>query len=165
MYPGWPGNHSVDQAGLESRDPSASASEVLESKVCVTTPRLYSHLYQPPPPQKKKLTWVSSEKLASSISLCINWNDYLFSSKIIAKKPTIDPLISSTLVYIENISLQYITSLKIVGFIVTDLWVSHHKLCMTLREKNHINTRLVKILYKYTNAYMHILQASFFPSS
>jgi hypothetical protein len=31
--PGWPGTHSVDQAGLELRNPSASASQVLGSKV------------------------------------------------------------------------------------------------------------------------------------
>jgi hypothetical protein len=33
-----PGTHSVDQAGLELRNPPASASQVLGSKVCATTP-------------------------------------------------------------------------------------------------------------------------------
>jgi hypothetical protein len=36
---GCPGTHSVDQAGLELRDPPASASHVLGSKACTTTAR------------------------------------------------------------------------------------------------------------------------------
>jgi hypothetical protein len=36
--PGCPGTHFVDQAGLELRNPPASASRVLGSKVCATTP-------------------------------------------------------------------------------------------------------------------------------
>jgi hypothetical protein len=36
--PGCPGTHSVDQAGLELRNPPASASRVLGLKVCATTP-------------------------------------------------------------------------------------------------------------------------------
>jgi hypothetical protein len=35
---GRPGTHSVDQAGLELRNPPASASRVLGLKVCTTTP-------------------------------------------------------------------------------------------------------------------------------
>jgi hypothetical protein len=35
--PGCPGTHSVDQAGLELRNPPASASRVLGLKVCTTT--------------------------------------------------------------------------------------------------------------------------------
>jgi hypothetical protein len=35
--PGWPGTHSVDQAGLELRNLPASASQVLELKACATT--------------------------------------------------------------------------------------------------------------------------------
>jgi hypothetical protein len=35
---GCPGTHFVDQAGLELRDPPASASQVLELKACTTTP-------------------------------------------------------------------------------------------------------------------------------
>jgi hypothetical protein len=38
--PGCPGTHSVDQAGLELRNPSASASQVLGLKECATTARL-----------------------------------------------------------------------------------------------------------------------------
>jgi hypothetical protein len=38
--PGCPGTHSVDQAGLELRNPPASASQVLGLKVCATTARL-----------------------------------------------------------------------------------------------------------------------------
>jgi hypothetical protein len=36
--PGCPGTHFVDQAGLELRNPPASASQVLGAKVCATTP-------------------------------------------------------------------------------------------------------------------------------
>jgi hypothetical protein len=36
--PGCPGTHFVDQAGLELRNPPASASHVLGLKVCATTP-------------------------------------------------------------------------------------------------------------------------------
>jgi hypothetical protein len=38
--PGCPGTHSVDQAGLELRNPPASASWVLGLKVCATTAQL-----------------------------------------------------------------------------------------------------------------------------
>jgi hypothetical protein len=38
--PGCPGTHSVDQAGLELRNPPASASQVLGLKVFATTARL-----------------------------------------------------------------------------------------------------------------------------
>jgi hypothetical protein len=36
--PGCPGTHFVDQAGLELRNPPASASWVLGLKVCATMP-------------------------------------------------------------------------------------------------------------------------------
>jgi hypothetical protein len=36
--PGCPGTHSVDQAGLQLRNPPASASRVLGLKACATTP-------------------------------------------------------------------------------------------------------------------------------
>jgi hypothetical protein len=36
--PGCPGTHSVDQAGLELRNPPAPASQVLGLKACATTP-------------------------------------------------------------------------------------------------------------------------------
>jgi hypothetical protein len=36
--PGCPGTHFVDQAGLELRNPSVSASRVLGLKACATTP-------------------------------------------------------------------------------------------------------------------------------
>jgi hypothetical protein len=39
--PGCPGTHSVDQAGLELRNPPASATRVLELKACATTPGFY----------------------------------------------------------------------------------------------------------------------------
>jgi hypothetical protein len=38
--PGCPGTHSADQAGLELRNPPASASRVLGLKSCATTARL-----------------------------------------------------------------------------------------------------------------------------
>jgi hypothetical protein len=37
--PGCPGTHSVDQAGLELRNPPASASQVMGLKACATTAR------------------------------------------------------------------------------------------------------------------------------
>jgi hypothetical protein len=39
--PGCPGAHFVDQAGLELRNPPASASRVLGLKACTTTPGLF----------------------------------------------------------------------------------------------------------------------------
>jgi hypothetical protein len=39
--PGCPGTHSVDQAGLEHRNPPASASQVLGLKACATTARRF----------------------------------------------------------------------------------------------------------------------------
>jgi hypothetical protein len=39
--PGCPGTHSVDQAGLELRNPPASASQVLGLKACATTSQLH----------------------------------------------------------------------------------------------------------------------------
>ncbi|GAB1292780.1 Non-structural maintenance of chromosomes element 4 [Apodemus speciosus] len=38
--PGCPGTHSVDQAGLELRNPPASASQVLGLQACATTPSI-----------------------------------------------------------------------------------------------------------------------------
>jgi hypothetical protein len=37
IYPDCPETHSVDQAGLELRNPPASAFQVLGLKVCATT--------------------------------------------------------------------------------------------------------------------------------
>jgi hypothetical protein len=39
--PGCPGTHFIDQAGLELRNPPASASGVLGLKACATTPGSY----------------------------------------------------------------------------------------------------------------------------
>jgi hypothetical protein len=39
---GCPGTHSVDQAGLELRNPPASASQVLGLKACTTPAQLFS---------------------------------------------------------------------------------------------------------------------------
>jgi hypothetical protein len=38
--PGYPGTHSVDQAGLTLRNPPASASQMLGLKVCAIIARL-----------------------------------------------------------------------------------------------------------------------------
>jgi hypothetical protein len=38
--PGCPGTHFVDQAGLELRNPPASASQVLGLKACATTAQI-----------------------------------------------------------------------------------------------------------------------------
>jgi hypothetical protein len=40
--PGCPGTHSVDQAGLELRNPPASASQMLGLKACATMPGCFS---------------------------------------------------------------------------------------------------------------------------
>jgi hypothetical protein len=53
--PGCPGTHFVDQAGLELRNPPASAWQVLGLKVCATTARL-----QNIPLQKKKMRYFYS---------------------------------------------------------------------------------------------------------
>jgi hypothetical protein len=42
--PGCPGTHSVDQAGLELRNPPASASQVLGLNACTTSARLHSDI-------------------------------------------------------------------------------------------------------------------------
>ena len=43
--PGCPGTHSVDQDGLELRNPPASASRVLGLKACATTPGLFYFIF------------------------------------------------------------------------------------------------------------------------
>jgi hypothetical protein len=52
--PGCPETHSVDQAGLELRNPLASASQVLGLKACATTarPMCVSHIHR----EKKPFT-------------------------------------------------------------------------------------------------------------
>jgi hypothetical protein len=42
--PGCPGTHFVEQAGLKLRNLPASASQVLELKVCITTALQYIYL-------------------------------------------------------------------------------------------------------------------------
>jgi hypothetical protein len=44
--PGYPGTHFVDQAGLERRNPPASASQVLGLKACATTPHLFVRFFK-----------------------------------------------------------------------------------------------------------------------
>jgi hypothetical protein len=43
--PGCPGTHFVDQAGLELRNPPASASRVLGLKACATMPGLVIYFF------------------------------------------------------------------------------------------------------------------------
>jgi hypothetical protein len=43
--PGCPGTHFVDQAGLELRNPPASASQVLGLKACATMPGFWCLLF------------------------------------------------------------------------------------------------------------------------
>jgi hypothetical protein len=43
--PGCPGTHFIDQAGLQLRNPLASASQVLGLKACTTMPSCYSSSY------------------------------------------------------------------------------------------------------------------------
>jgi hypothetical protein len=43
--PGCPGTHSINQAGLELRNPPASASQVLELKVYATITQLGTHVF------------------------------------------------------------------------------------------------------------------------
>jgi hypothetical protein len=43
--PGCSGTHSVDQAGLELKNPPVSASQVLGLKACATTARLHFCFY------------------------------------------------------------------------------------------------------------------------
>jgi hypothetical protein len=44
--PGCPGTHSVDQAGLELRNPPASASQVLGLKVCAIMPSSQARFFR-----------------------------------------------------------------------------------------------------------------------
>ena len=62
--PGCPGTHSVDQAGLELRNPPASASRVLGLKVCATTPGSTCFLRQ-----GLSLGWCSFNRLGSCLHL------------------------------------------------------------------------------------------------
>jgi hypothetical protein len=67
--PSCPGTHSVDQAGLELRNLSASASQVLGIKVCATTARPGCH----------SLT----QLFFKGKTLCLN---YLYSLSLILEK-------------------------------------------------------------------------------
>jgi hypothetical protein len=62
--PGCPGIHSVEQAGLELRDPPASASQVLGLKAWATTARL--------PYSKKVLTSLISLGSSLPFQLCLS---------------------------------------------------------------------------------------------
>jgi hypothetical protein len=47
--PACPGTHSVDKAGLELRNPPASASQVLGLKVCATTASTFKPILRKQP--------------------------------------------------------------------------------------------------------------------
>jgi hypothetical protein len=77
--PGCPGTHSVDQAGLELRDPPASASSLLELKACL--PRLATcillRLLSPSPSLSLPLLLLSTDlevlpnlQMSDSLSPC-----------------------------------------------------------------------------------------------
>jgi hypothetical protein len=66
--PGCPGTHSVDQAGLELRDPPASASQVLGLKACATTARLKISLKK----KQKELLFTSYIYWAQTISVGVH---------------------------------------------------------------------------------------------
>jgi hypothetical protein len=79
--PGCPGTHSVDQAGLELRNPPASASRVLGLKVCATMPgsglTSYSKLAsssagikgRAPPPPNCKTNHFAAKQVVTSLPL------------------------------------------------------------------------------------------------
>jgi hypothetical protein len=58
--PGCPGTYFEDQAGLELRNPPASASQVLELKVCATTARLFLTSKSSLQPHKKTIYQLSA---------------------------------------------------------------------------------------------------------
>jgi hypothetical protein len=70
--PGCPGTHFVDQAGLELRNPPASASQVLGLKACATTPGSFplnkqtNHLLALPCSLMGVVQWTEAWALLSS---------------------------------------------------------------------------------------------------
>jgi hypothetical protein len=70
--PGCPGTHFVDQAGLELRNPPASASQVLGLKVCTTTVRLpfYFKARSLPEPGAHRLSYLQGLSLSSQCWWC-----------------------------------------------------------------------------------------------
>jgi hypothetical protein len=80
---GCPGTHSVDQAGLELRNPPASASQVLGLKACATTAwpsfdfcshGLHIFFYKDVPWSTIKMRYLISDGVQSSIN---NYRIYL----------------------------------------------------------------------------------------
>jgi hypothetical protein len=78
--PGCPGTHSVDQAGLELRNPPASVSQVLGSKACATTPG--------------RASLFSSLLFSSLLFSSLLFSSLLFSSLLLPSPPP-SPLFSS----------------------------------------------------------------------
>jgi hypothetical protein len=75
--PGCPGTHFVDQAGLELRNPPASASRVLGLKACATTAWRASPLYKQT--LSKLGGFEQKHVLASIISLTVSFHTALAS--------------------------------------------------------------------------------------
>jgi hypothetical protein len=65
--PGCPGTHSVDQAGLELRNPPAAASRVLGLKAWATTAGLTMKLYC-----TRLCTWIGRKKSHTHAGLCVH---------------------------------------------------------------------------------------------
>jgi hypothetical protein len=76
--PGCPGAHSVDQAGLELRNPPASASQVLGLKACATTPAVvYSYEQHLCLDEPANIYTYVSLSLSLSMSLFLSLSFYL----------------------------------------------------------------------------------------
>jgi hypothetical protein len=73
--PGCPGTHFVDQAGLELRNPPASASQVLGLKACATTPGSEYLLHQQ---SMKSSSASNSLSLMKTLSRAVFYTQYLF---------------------------------------------------------------------------------------
>ena len=79
--PGCPGTHSVDQAGLEHRNPPASASQVLGLQACAITARLGS-------PFKSQFPSPSSSYLSSPLHRhCLTLRTFSLTTLKKKKKP------------------------------------------------------------------------------
>jgi hypothetical protein len=69
---GCPGTHFVDQAGLELRNPPASASQVLGLKACATTPGLLTFFWGTMfSLVRSQWKWFLSLKSTSNVHLCV----------------------------------------------------------------------------------------------
>jgi hypothetical protein len=79
--PGCPGTHSVDQAGLELRNPPASASQVLGWKACATTARLGRGILYP----RLVLSWPYSRDQSGTMPVCVMLGVWPRSPRMLTK--------------------------------------------------------------------------------